>query len=102
MYVPVDAGAILLRDPTAERDAFSLLPPYLRTNDDFAGVAGPVDDLNRAILREVQLGGQAFVAGTTVRGAFALRACIVNPGATTADVVELANAVRDAGVRLLA
>jgi hypothetical protein len=35
----------------------------------------------------VQLGGRAFLAGTTVNGVFALRACVVNPG-TGADDAE--------------
>ena len=34
MYVPVDAGALLLADPERARDAFSLVPPYLRTDGD--------------------------------------------------------------------
>lgn len=33
LYVPVDAGLILLREPEAAREAFSLVPPYLRTGD---------------------------------------------------------------------
>jgi aromatic-L-amino-acid decarboxylase len=169
LYVPVDAGLVLLRDRAAARDAFSLVPPYLRTDDDPGGVGGPVwfsefgfdqtrpfralkvwmmlkhlgtggyrdliahdlsvaerlaagvtddpdlellagglsvvcfrcrpvgwtgdarelDDLNRHVLSAVQLGGGAFLAGTTVDGVFALRACVVNPGsrATDADAV---------------
>jgi glutamate/tyrosine decarboxylase-like PLP-dependent enzyme len=30
MYVPVECGCALVRDPQAMRDAFSLVPPYLR------------------------------------------------------------------------
>jgi glutamate/tyrosine decarboxylase-like PLP-dependent enzyme len=33
LYVPVDAGLLLLADPEQARDAFSLVPPYLRTSD---------------------------------------------------------------------
>ncbi|MBB5867071.1 glutamate/tyrosine decarboxylase-like PLP-dependent enzyme [Allocatelliglobosispora scoriae] len=36
--VPVDCGCVLLRDPAAARDAFSLVPAYLR--DDTAGDLG--------------------------------------------------------------
>lgn len=36
--VPVDCGAVLLRDPAPARDAFSLVPAYLR--DDTAGDLG--------------------------------------------------------------
>jgi aromatic-L-amino-acid/L-tryptophan decarboxylase len=42
MYVPVDAGVVLLRNGAAMRDAFSLVPPYLRTDGSLTGVSGPV------------------------------------------------------------
>lgn len=38
LYVPVDAGMLLLRRPETARDAFSLVPPYLRTDTDPGGV----------------------------------------------------------------
>jgi glutamate/tyrosine decarboxylase-like PLP-dependent enzyme len=41
LYVPVDAGLVLVRDGRAMRDAFSLVPPYLRTDGDEQGVQGP-------------------------------------------------------------
>lgn len=41
LYVPVDAGLVLVRDGQAMRDAFSLVPPYLRTDGDEHGVQGP-------------------------------------------------------------
>jgi aromatic-L-amino-acid decarboxylase len=165
LYAPVDAGLVLIRDRHLARDAFSLVPPYLRTDDDPDGVSGPVwfseygfdqtrpfralkvwlllkhlgttgyrdliahdiatadrlasgvraapdlqllanglsvvcfrcrpvdwagddqalDELNREVLSAIQLGGRAFLAGTTVNGVFALRACVVNPGSGAAD-----------------
>jgi glutamate/tyrosine decarboxylase-like PLP-dependent enzyme len=164
LYAPVDAGLVLIRDRELARDAFSLVPPYLRTDGDPDGVTGPVwfseygfdqtrpfralkvwlllkhlgldgyrdliahdiavadrlaagvaaradlellahglsvvcfrcrptgpgghdslDELNRRVLSTVQLGGRAFLAGTTVNGVFALRACVVNPGSSAAD-----------------
>lgn len=39
LYIPVDAGLILLRDPERARHAFSLVPPYLRTDDQTADTA---------------------------------------------------------------
>jgi glutamate/tyrosine decarboxylase-like PLP-dependent enzyme len=176
LYIPVDAGLVLLRDRHAARDAFSLVPPYLRTDDDPSGVGGPVwfseygfeqtrpfralkvwlmlkhlgvagyrnlvtrdlavadrlaagvtaapdlellthelsvvcfrcrpttwagdraalDDLNRQVLSAVQLGGGAFLAGTTVDGVVALRACVVNPGSTAADADAVLAEVRAA------
>jgi aromatic-L-amino-acid decarboxylase len=42
LYVPVECGLVLVKDRKAMRDAFSLVPPYLRTEGDAAGVsAGP-------------------------------------------------------------
>jgi len=176
LYVPVDAGLVLIRDRSLTRDAFSLVPPYLRTDDDPHGVGGPVwfseygfeqtrpfralkvwlmlkhlgtsgyrdlvardiavaehlaaevsaspdlellgcglsvvcfrarpvgwagddatlDRLNEKVLSTVQLGGRAFLAGTRVGGAFALRACVVNPGTGTADVDAVLAEVRAA------
>jgi aromatic-L-amino-acid/L-tryptophan decarboxylase len=173
LYAPVDAGLVLLRDRQLARDAFSLVPPYLRTDDDPDGVGGPVwfseygfdqtrpfralkiwlllkhlgvagyrdliardiavaeyladsvratpelellahglsvvcfrcrpvdwsgddaalDALNRRVLSAVQLGGRAFLAGTTVDGVFALRACVVNPGTSAADADALVSEV---------
>ena len=42
LYVPVECGAVLVKDGEAMRDAFSLVPPYLRTEARQGGVsAGP-------------------------------------------------------------
>src|SRR5262249_31134230 len=40
MYVPVEAGLALVRDGSAMRDAFSLVPAYIRTDGNSAGVLG--------------------------------------------------------------
>ena len=53
------------------------------------------------MLKAVQLGGRAFLAGTSVDGAFALRACIVNPGLTAARVPGLLRDIRDRAAELL-
>ena len=60
-----------------------------------------LDGHNQAVLKAVQLGGRAFLAGTTVDGVFALRACIVNPGLTTARALGLLDDVRDRAAQLL-
>jgi glutamate/tyrosine decarboxylase-like PLP-dependent enzyme len=177
LYVPVDAGMVLLRDMAGAREAFSLVPPYLRGSDEAAGgvwfseygfeqtrpfralkiwmtlqhiglagyrelighdlrMAGylrtvveaapdlellacglsvvcfryrpsgapealdALDALNRRLVDAVQQGGRAFLAGTTVRGIAALRACVVNPGTTPADIDVLIDEVRTQGARL--
>jgi glutamate/tyrosine decarboxylase-like PLP-dependent enzyme len=41
LYVPVEAGLALVRDGAAMRAAFSLVPPYIRTEGNSAGVLGP-------------------------------------------------------------
>jgi glutamate/tyrosine decarboxylase-like PLP-dependent enzyme len=41
LYVPVEAGLVLVRDGAELRSAFSLVPPYLRTDGDPRGVGGP-------------------------------------------------------------
>jgi aromatic-L-amino-acid/L-tryptophan decarboxylase len=41
LCVPVEAGLVLIRDGDAQRAAFSLVPPYLRTDGSMTGVGGP-------------------------------------------------------------
>jgi glutamate/tyrosine decarboxylase-like PLP-dependent enzyme len=42
LYVPVECGLVLVKDAKGMRDAFSLVPPYLRTEGGTSGVsAGP-------------------------------------------------------------
>jgi aromatic-L-amino-acid decarboxylase len=178
LYVPVECGLVVVRDAAAMRDAFTLVPPYLRTDDAPAGVsAGPwlseygfqqtrgfralkawmalkrrgidgyreaigrdialaqflaatlraaddfetwepqglsivcfrftpaalrgqadaLDALNKRVATRVQLGGDAFLSTTTLRGRLYLRACVVNPRARRDDVLALVEAVRKAG-----
>ena len=40
LYIPVEAGLVLVRDAEAMRSAFSLVPPYLRTDGNPTGVGG--------------------------------------------------------------
>ena len=41
MYVPIEAGLVMVKDAAAARAAYSLVPPYLRTDGDMHGVGGP-------------------------------------------------------------
>ncbi len=61
-----------------------------------------LDDLNRRVLPAVQEDGEAFLAGTEIRGRFALRACIVHYATSTGDLAALLAAVRRCGAGLLA
>jgi aromatic-L-amino-acid decarboxylase len=53
--------------------------------------------LNQAIAEDVQIGGQAFLAGTDIRGRFALRSCALHYALTEDHVDSIVGAVRDAG-----
>jgi hypothetical protein len=45
----------------------------------------------------VQKGGRAYVSNATVKGRFALRACITNFRTTKTDIEETVEAIREAG-----
>ena len=53
--------------------------------------------LNRALLERLQLGGEAFLTSTELRGRFTLRACIVNYRSRREDVDRMLDAVRRSG-----
>jgi aromatic-L-amino-acid decarboxylase len=53
-----------------------------------------LDAHNEKAVRALQFGGRAFLAGTTVNGRYALRACIVNPSTTSSDVAAILDEVR--------
>ncbi|HXO67177.1 MAG TPA: aminotransferase class V-fold PLP-dependent enzyme [Candidatus Dormibacteraeota bacterium] len=181
LSVPIEAGVVLVRDAQAMRDAFSLVPPYLRTDDDPHGVGGPVwfsefgiqqtrgfralkvwmalrhdgisgyraaieaqielaeqlshaveqaadlelvasglsvacfryappeiagdderlDAINRELLRRLQLGGDAFLSSSVLRGRFVLRACIINYKSRVEDIERLVELVRSVGMEVV-
>jgi glutamate/tyrosine decarboxylase-like PLP-dependent enzyme len=41
LCVPVEVGLVLIRHAEAQRAAFSLVPPYLRTDESLTGAGGP-------------------------------------------------------------
>jgi glutamate/tyrosine decarboxylase-like PLP-dependent enzyme len=179
LSVPLECGAVLVRDGRMLREAFSLVPPYLRTEPDrgFGGLpwfseygvqqtrgfralklwmllqhlgrrgvrdlvgrhvalaehlaalveGAPdlerlavglsivcfryapahlrgdeprLDALNQRVMEDVQASGAAFLTQTTLRGRFALRACILHHATTEADLAALVNVVRQTGERL--
>jgi glutamate/tyrosine decarboxylase-like PLP-dependent enzyme len=158
LSVPVENGLVLVRDAPLMRDTFSLVPPYLRTDDDpwlseygiqqtrgfralktwmalrYHGMDGyaqriendcvlagkladkvrarpelelweptslsivcfrrrETDERNRAVLREMQMGGKAFLSSTILDGRFWLRACFVNHLTTESDLDIVMRAV---------
>jgi glutamate/tyrosine decarboxylase-like PLP-dependent enzyme len=182
LYIPVEAGLILIRNAQVMRDAFSHVPPYLRFNDGDDEVSGPpwfseygfqqtrgfralkvwmalkyhglagykaalerdialarrlaglvsaapdlellepaglsivcfryrppawpddqeqLNPLNQRLLKQLQLSGEAFLSGTTIRGQFMLRACIVNPHSTEEGMDTLVELVRRIGRELI-
>jgi glutamate/tyrosine decarboxylase-like PLP-dependent enzyme len=79
-YVPPDARRRLASADEAER----------------ARVEGELNELNERILRAVQRGGRAYVSNASLRGRFALRACIVNFRTTRRDIRVTLDIIRDA------
>jgi glutamate/tyrosine decarboxylase-like PLP-dependent enzyme len=55
--------------------------------------------LNQAIMEDLQVGGRAFLAGTDIRGRFALRSCALHYDLDERHVQVIADAVIDAGHR---
>src|SRR6266566_3303194 len=91
-------AALLDGSPDLERMApvelstvcFRAVPPRI------CGDEAALDALNKAVMREVQLEGEAFLSGTTLRGRFVLRACVLHAMTTEEDIVALVAAVRRA------
>jgi len=55
-----------------------------------------LDQRNAAILREVLTRGRVYLSNASIRGAFALRACIVNHRTTDADIAAVVEEVQAA------
>jgi glutamate/tyrosine decarboxylase-like PLP-dependent enzyme len=64
---------------------------------DRRGEPDRLDALNKALLERLQLGGEAFLSSTILSGRFVLRACIVNPRSTEADIDMLVGLVERIG-----
>jgi len=61
-----------------------------------ARIEGELNELNGRILRVVQRGGRAYVSNASLRGRFALRACIVNFRTTRRDIEATLDIIREA------
>src|SRR5450759_3905746 len=60
------------------------------------GFAGDLDALNERVMLEVQRGGSSYLSNARVRGAFALRGCVLNYRTTKRDMEILLEDVRSA------
>jgi aromatic-L-amino-acid/L-tryptophan decarboxylase len=70
---------------------FRYVPASLRGDDH------GLDLLNQAIMTDLQVGGRAFLAGTDIRGRFALRSCALHYALDEGHVQTIVDAVREAG-----
>ena len=59
-----------------------------------------LNELNTAILTQLQEGGEAFVSNAIINGKYVLRACFVNFRSTIKDVEELVEIVVKLGRNL--
>ena len=55
-----------------------------------------LDELNTRIMLRVQRGGRAYLSNATIRGSYALRACITNFRTTSEDILKTLDIVREA------
>jgi glutamate/tyrosine decarboxylase-like PLP-dependent enzyme len=75
----------------------SALQTKLRQGDGVdATIAAELDQLNTNIMNVVQRGGRAYLSSATIRGKFALRACITNFRTTRADLDQTLQIIREA------
>jgi aromatic-L-amino-acid decarboxylase len=79
----------------------SALQTKLRQGDGVdATIAAELDQLNTNIMNVVQRGGRAYLSSATIRGKFALRACITNFRTTRADLDQTLQIIREAAREL--
>jgi aromatic-L-amino-acid decarboxylase len=84
---------------------FRYVPPILReklaTADEEtrARINDELDELNARIMHRVQREGRAYLSNATLRGRYALRACITNFRTTSNDLLETLDIVRACGAR---
>jgi glutamate/tyrosine decarboxylase-like PLP-dependent enzyme len=71
--------------------AFRYAPAALRGDDE------RLDALNERLMHQLQADGDVFLTNTSLRGRFALRACILHYATTADDVAALIEVVRRTG-----
>lgn len=106
----------LLCEPQLSICCFRHVPAALKTNappggsptvregsdlqEQNASIGAELDTLNTNIMNAVQRGGRAYLSSATIRGKFALRACITNFRTTRADLDQTLDIIRDAAREL--
>jgi aromatic-L-amino-acid decarboxylase len=78
-------------------NTFRYVPPDLWDRRAESETAARLDELNEAILGRLEGGGEAFVSVARIRGAYLLRACIVNFHTSAEDVDALPEIVARVG-----
>jgi glutamate/tyrosine decarboxylase-like PLP-dependent enzyme len=84
----------LVTEPSLSIVCFRFAPTSLLGDEE------KLDHLNKRLLETIQLGGQAFLSSTTVRGVFCLRACIINHRSAESDIDFVVKHVEECGERL--
>lgn len=64
-------------------------------------IESELDKLNTQIMLGLQRGGQAYLSSATIRGRFALRACITNFRTTRADIDKTLEIIREVALDIL-
>jgi glutamate/tyrosine decarboxylase-like PLP-dependent enzyme len=94
------AGAHPELEPLAQGlsvSVFRYVPMDLRERLGEVEVEAHLNRVNKEIQARMEVGGMAFVSNAVIRGAYALRACIVNINTTAADVEALPEIVVEIG-----
>lgn len=78
---------------------FRYVPPDLR-DPDGAAARAYLNELNEALLVEVQKSGRAFVSNARLDGGYVLRACVVNFRTTSADIDAVIHLIAGLGSSL--
>ncbi|HEX8457695.1 MAG TPA: aminotransferase class I/II-fold pyridoxal phosphate-dependent enzyme [Pyrinomonadaceae bacterium] len=91
LLAPVELSICCFRYvPTAARARLDSVDALER-----ARAEAEVNELNERIMRAVQRGGRAYVSNASLRGRFALRACIVNFRTTRRDIDATLDIIRE-------
>jgi aromatic-L-amino-acid/L-tryptophan decarboxylase len=90
----------ILAPPELSICCFRYVPPSLQSTSKAKSLdeveSRKLDQLNNKIMLAIQRGGRAYLSSATVRGSFALRACITNFRTTRSDIDQTLEIIREA------